>query len=222
MATHPILPRSYSAQKMKQQYAHVAWFYDIWSRLTEDRALMQLLELTEIKDDMQILEVAVGTGRLFEKLVTRNPNGDNQGIDLSPDMLARARQRLARYESGASYQLQEGSAYKLPFESATFDVLFNAFMLDMFPVEDYPHVLGEFKRVLKPDGKVALAYFSQGLKGVNHFWSWVAKHFPALLTDCRPVVLEPSLQQLGFRIMHYEEISQNTFPSAIVIAQKAR
>ena len=94
--------------------------------------------------------------------------------------------------------------------------------LDMFPVEDYPRVLGEFERVLKPGGKLALAYFSQGLKQVNHYWSWVAKHFPALLTDCRPVALEPSLRQLGFHIVHHEEISQNTFPSAIVIAQKER
>ncbi len=222
MAIEPILPRKYSAQIVKRQYARVAWLYDIWSRLTEDKALKRLLAAVEIEDGTQILEVAVGTGRLFADLVTRNPTGYNEGIDLSPVMLARARQRLDRSKAVSSYQLQEGSAYKLPFESASFDLLISTFLLDLLPVEDFPRVLGEFERVLHPGGKLAMAYFSQGLKRANHFWAWVAKHFPVLLTGCRPVVVEPSLRQLKFRILHHEEISQNTFPSAIVIVQKKK
>ena len=220
MATEPILPRSYSALEMKKQYARVAWFYDTWSRLTEEKALNRLLELAEVQDDTNILEVAVGTGRLFSRLVERNPSGRNEGLDLSPDMLAHARQRVDQSSPDSSYHLFEGSAYELPFEMDTFDVLFNTFMIDMFPIEDYPRVLKEFERVLKPGGKVAIAYFSRGLKRVNHFWTWMAKHFPALLTGCRPVVLEPSLLQVGFRVLHQEEISQSTFPSAVIIAQK--
>lgn len=220
MTTEPILPRSYSAQAMKKQYARVAWFYDAWSRLTEEKAMDRLLELAEVHDGMNILEVAVGTGRLFSRLVERNPSGRNEGLDISPNMLAHAHQRLERSHLESSYHLFEGSAYELPFEDDTFDVLFNTFMIDMFPVEDYPRVLGEFKRVLKPGGKVAMGYFSYGLKRINRFWPWMAKHFPALLTSCRPVVLQPSLLQVGFRVLHQEEISQSTFPSAVVIAQK--
>jgi ubiquinone/menaquinone biosynthesis C-methylase UbiE len=222
MTTEPILPRSYSAQEMKEQYARVAWFYDAWSCLTEEKAMNRLLELTEVQDGTNILEVAVGTGRLFSGLVERNPSGRNEGLDLSPDMLAHAQQRLERSNPDSKYHLFEGSAYELPFEEGAFDLLFNTFMIDMFPVEDYPRVLGEFNRVLKPGGKVAIAYFSHGLKRINHFWPWMAKHFPALLTGCRPVVLEPSLLQVGFSILQLEEISQSTFPSAVVVAQKER
>jgi ubiquinone/menaquinone biosynthesis C-methylase UbiE len=210
MATEPILPRNYSSQTMKNQYARVAWFYDFWSRLTEDRALTKLLQLADIKDGCRALEVAVGTGRLFDRLVARNPSGRNEGIDLSPDMLVHARRRLARLKVAGSNRLQEGSAYNLQFESESFDVLFNTFMLDMFPETDFPRVLGEFKRVLKPGGKLALAYFSHGRTRANHFWVWIAKHFPT------PV------RQAGFEILHQEEISQSTFPSTIVLARKAR
>lgn len=222
MATEPILPRNYSSQTMKDQYARVAWFYDFWSRLTEDRALTRLPQLADIKDGCQALEVAVGTGRLFGRLVARNPSGRNEGIDLSPDMLAHARRRLARLTVVGSNRLQEGSAYNLQFESESFDVLFNTFMLDMFPETDFPRVLSEFKRVLKPGGKLALAYFSHGQTRANHFWVWIAKHFPTLLTECRPIQLETPLQQAGFEILHHEEISQGTFPSTIVLARKAR
>jgi ubiquinone/menaquinone biosynthesis C-methylase UbiE len=221
VATEPILRRTYSPQVIKKQYAHVAWFYDLWGRATEDRALARLLQLAAVEDGCRILEVAVGSGRLFAELVARNPTGRNEGIDLSADMLAHARRRLARSAPAGSYRLQEGSAYDLPFESASFDFLFNTFLLDLLPMEDHPRVLGEFQRVLRPGGTLAIAYFSFGVTRANRFWYWMAKHFPALLTGCRPVRLEPALQQLGFRVLHHEEISQNTFPSAIVIAQNA-
>lgn len=220
MAAEPILSRTYSPRAMKEQYARVAWFYDSWGRFTEDRALRRLLELAGVEDGCQALEVAVGTGRLFARLIARNPSGHNEGIDLSPDMLAHARHRLDALAAGESARLQEGSAYDLPFESGTFDILINAFMLDMLPVEDFPRVLGEFKRVLKPGGKLAVAYFSYGRTAGNRFWAWMARHFPSLLTQCRPIRLETPLRKAGFEVLHREEISQNTFPSAIVVARK--
>jgi ubiquinone/menaquinone biosynthesis C-methylase UbiE len=222
MTSKSILPRHYSAQEMKAQYARVAWFYDAWSRLTEDKALRRLLTLAEIENGMQILEVAVGTGRLFEKLLRLNPSGSNEGMDLSPAMLAHARRRLERSTKAGVFRLQEGSAYGLPYDSSRFDRLFNTFMVDMLPLEDYPRVLGEFIRVLKPGGRLAIAYFSHGRNWSNQIWPWLAKHFPALLTGCRPVALEPALTQLGFQILQQESISQNTFPSTIVVAQKPR
>jgi ubiquinone/menaquinone biosynthesis C-methylase UbiE len=221
MPVEPIFPRTYSPQTTKQEYARVAWFYDFWARLTEYKALRRLLALAEFEDGCQMLEVAVGTGRLFSWLVMRNPSGHNEGIDLSPEMLARARHRLAPLAMAGSARLQEGSAYNLPFESGTFDILFNTYMLDLLPVEDYPRLLGEFKRVLKPGGKLALAYFSHGQKPGNRFWVWAAKRFPSLLTECRPIRLETALRTAGFVILHKEEISQNTFPSTVVLAQKA-
>ncbi len=222
MTAEPILPRTYSPQVMKARYAHLAWFYDFWGRLTEDKALRRLLDLAEVHDASQALEVAVGTGRLFAGLVARNPFGRNEGIDLSPKMLAHARRRLARLAvTPAAARLQEGTVYALPFESGVFDVVFNAFMLDMLPVEDFPRVLNEFKRVMKPGGKLAIAYFSHGRRRSNRFWVWAARHFPALLTDCRPVRLDAPLRAAGFDVIHREEISQNTFPSAVVVARKA-
>ena len=172
MTSKTILPRRYSDEAMKSQYARVAWFYDSWGRVTEDKALNRLLALAGVTDGMDILEVAVGTGRLFEKLVQLNPSGSNEGLDISPAMLKHARRRLARRANSNAYRLREGSAYQLPYESGRFDLLFNTYMLDMFPVDDYPRVLGEFLRVLKPGGKLAIGYFSHGQKGSNRIWPW--------------------------------------------------
>ena len=57
MTSKSILPRDYSDEEMKSQYARVAWFYDGWGRITEDKALTRLLTLTGVSDGMHILEV---------------------------------------------------------------------------------------------------------------------------------------------------------------------
>jgi len=220
MTDHPVLQRSYSPSRTRNLYRRVAWFYDSWGRLTESRASDRLLELAAVTDGSNILEVAVGTGGLFEKLTSLNTSGHLEGIELSPTMLRRAEQRMQQSGIEASYRLQEADAYDLPFADASFDYLFNAYMLDLLPEKDFPALLGEFRRVLKPDGRLAIASFSRGKSHLNRLWYWLARFAPAVLTDCRPVELAPVLTQAGFEIMQWEEISQNTFPSSVIVARR--
>lgn len=218
MTDHPILQRSYSPSRTKNLYRSVAWFYDSWGRLTESKASDRLLKLAAVTDGSEILEVAVGTGGLFEKLASLNTSGHLEGIELSPAMLRRAEQRMKQSGIEASYTLREADAYDLPFADASFDYLFNAYLLDLLPQEDFPALLGEFMRVLKPDGKLAIATFSQGKTHLNRLWYWLARFAPAVLTDCRPIDLAPFLKQAGFEILQCEEVSQNTFPSSVFVA----
>lgn len=219
MSESPILSRTFQPQATNSQFAAVAWFYDLWALLTEARAVGRALMLAQVQDNLAVLEVAVGTGRLFSQIVARNPHGRNEGMDLSPAMLARARRRLPRMPSTA-YKLQLGSAYELPYEDASFDLLFNTYMLDLLPEQDFPKVLSEFRRVLKPGGKMVLVSFGFGTHWFNRFWYWLARVFPALLTNCRPVRMNQTVSLAGFHNLQVEYISQNTFPSDIVVAEK--
>lgn len=220
MTDRPALQRRYSPSRVKNLYRGVAWFYDSWGKLTEGKASDRLLDLASVADGSSVLEVAVGTGRLFEKIASLNPSGHLEGVELAPAMLRRARQRMQASDTRASYNLQEADAYHLPFPDAEFDYLFNAYMLDLLPEEDFPALLGEFRRVLKPGGKLAIASFSPGRTRLNRFWYWLARFAPALLTDCRPIEVDKALSKAGFEILHSEEISQNTFPSSVVLARK--
>ena len=219
MTEHPILVRTFKPQTTTGQYAAVAWFYDLWALLTENKAVLRALTLADIQDGSSVLEVAVGTGRLFSKIVERNLHGKNEGMDISPAMLARARRRLQKFPSG-TYQLQPGSTYELPYQDSTFDLLFNTYMLDLLPEQDFMKVLGEFKRVLKPGGRIVLVSFGFGMHWYNRFWYWLAKIFPSLLTNCRPVRIGQIATLVGFHNLHVERISQTTFPSDIVVAEK--
>jgi ubiquinone/menaquinone biosynthesis C-methylase UbiE len=97
--------------------------------------------------------------------------------------------------------------------------LLNTYMLDLLPEEDFVTVLAEFRRVMKPGGRVVIATFGFGGRFYHGFWYWLARHFPALLTDCRPVRLPPSLAAAGFKVTQEEQVSQNTFPSTVLSAE---
>lgn len=213
-----IQPRIFDKQKVKNNFAQASPFYDYWAGATESKAAKRVLELTDFNGKKAILEVAVGTGLLFEKLLIHNHKGYTAGVDLSPDMIRRVRERVKRLSDIGAYSLQQASAYRLPFADEIFDCLISCYMLDLLPKEDFTDLLKEFKRVLKPGGQIILSSMTFGWKWYHHFWSWMAKNFPDLMTDCRPVNLKPFLKEVGFKFEVMERISQNTFPTQIIKA----
>ncbi len=83
-----MLDAKISPEDVGQLYDRIAPFYDLWARLTESNASFRAIQLAEVEDGVDILEVAVGTGRTFYQVAERNPSGTNQGIDISNGMLS--------------------------------------------------------------------------------------------------------------------------------------
>ena len=214
----PPLPRQFSEKKLSDSYGRVAWFYNAWSHLTESKAAAKVLEWAAVRNGERVLEVAVGTGLVFAEIVRRNPGGENEGLELSPAMLARAEKLLAGKEG--HHHLQAGNAYALPFGDGHFDLLVNNFMMDLLPEEDFGKILMEFFRVLKPGGRAVISTMAFGQKWYNRIWHAVARWFPGLLTGCRPVDIRQHLAAAGFELKKWETVSQNTFPAAVYSARK--
>ncbi len=214
-----VLEREFDIAETKKNFKKVVWFYNFWSWLTESKAAKIVINLADIKGNEAFIEIACGTGIVFETIVKRNPGGRNIGIDLSPSMLEKAKKRLHNVKN-ANYELIEGDVLNLPFKDNEFDVLVNNFMVDLMPVETFDKISEEFCRVLRPGGVVVISTFSFGYKKVHRFWYWVAKSFPDLLTGCRPVSYKEYLIKAGFVIEKDLKISQNTFPSEIIKARK--
>ena len=196
-------------------YRKIAPSYDLWAWLTESKARDRCLELAAIQNGEKVLEVAVGTGLAFERILQANPSGRNEGIDLTEAMLNRADKRAANSGS-RNYRLRIGDAYDLDFPDNSFDVLINNYMFDLLPQEDFPTVLGEFKRVLRPGGRLAMVNMANGERWYNGVWERIYRFNPALLGGCRGISLLPQLKVCGFRQAKREYMSQLTFPSEIV------
>ena len=213
------LNRLFNKNRIVKDYKRVVRFYNLWSLLTESKAAAKVLELAEIKDGQKILEIACGTGVVFEKIVKQNPNGINIGVDLSPDMLKKTKLRL-RKKDYTNYEIKEGNVLQLDFPNNSFDLLLNNFMVDLMPEENFDKIASEFYRLLKPNGIALVSTFSKGKKIINKIWLFIAVHLPNLLTGCRPVSFAKHLSNSGFTIEKELKISQNTFPSEVIKAVK--
>jgi len=196
-------------------YRKIAPSYDLWAWLTESKARDRCLELAAIRNGEDVLEVAVGTGLAFERILKANPSGRNEGIDLTDAMLIRADRKAVK--SGTNnYRLRIGDAYDLDFPDDSFDVLINNYMFDLLPQQDFLTVLEEFRRVLRPGGRLAMVNMTMGERWFNGIWERIYRINPALLGGCRGVSLLPKIEVCGFRQTRREYMSQLTFPSEIV------
>lgn len=103
------------------------------------------------------LDIACGPGHLLRSLARLAPNLELHGVDVSPNMLKRAQERSEKKGLASRIELHLGSAYQLPFESNTFDLVINTLALHCF--EEPQRFFGELVRVMKPNGKgLILAY----------------------------------------------------------------
>lgn len=99
----------------------------------------------------------LGSGAGMDSLVAAQmvgPRGSVTGIDMTPEMLAKA--RSAASEMGASnVEFVEGEVESLPFEDETFDVVISNGVIDLIPDKDT--VFSEINRVLAPGGRIQIA-----------------------------------------------------------------
>lgn len=214
-----ILPAGIGKNEVRAVYRKMAPSYDFWARLAESKARDRCLELASISNGESVLEVAVGTGLVFEKILKSNPDGRNEGIDITPEMLSRAEEKAVR-TGVKNYRLRVGDAYDMDFPGDTFDVLICNYMFDLLPEEDFQTVLGEFRRVLRPGGRLVAVSMTKGEHWYNNWGEAIYRINPAWFGGCRGVLLLPSLEAAGFVNTHREYVTQLTFPSEVVYGEK--
>jgi phosphatidylethanolamine/phosphatidyl-N-methylethanolamine N-methyltransferase len=139
---------------MRKAYARWAPVYDlVYERLTEPAA-KDAVEAA-MTCGSRILEAGVGTGL---SLGYYRPGTDVYGVDLSEDMLRRARDKVVRRRLGHVRGLQVMDVCRLGYADESFDAVVAQFLITLVP--DPEGALREFARVLRPGGEIVLA---------NHF-----------------------------------------------------
>jgi phosphatidylethanolamine/phosphatidyl-N-methylethanolamine N-methyltransferase len=111
----------------------------------------------------RVLEVGVGTGL---SLPSYEKHLEIVGIDLSPDMLEKARERVASEGLSHVTGLHEMDAADLKFADASFHTVVAMYVMTVVPEPEA--VMRELARVTKPGGEVMLVnHFSQreGVRG---------------------------------------------------------
>jgi arsenite methyltransferase len=112
-------------------------------------------ELGRLSVGERVLDLGCGAGS--DSLVAAQmvgPEGSVIGIDMTPEMLAKAR-RAATEMGAANVEFVEGEIELLPFADESVDVVISNGVIDLLPDKDT--VFAEIYRVLRPGGRIQLA-----------------------------------------------------------------
>jgi ubiquinone/menaquinone biosynthesis C-methylase UbiE len=101
------------------------------------------------------LEIGCGTGYFSLNMLQAGVIGHATATDISPGMLETLRGNADRLGLGDRVDTVATDAEQLPFEDASFDLVFGHAVLHHLP--DLDRAFSEFKRVLKPGGTLFFA-----------------------------------------------------------------
>lgn len=158
-----------------------------------------------VRPGMRVLDIACGNGEPSLELAGRvGPAGEVTSIDLSPPMIAEARER-ARQRQLTNVTFQVGEAEALPFEDGSFEAVTCRF--GIMYVWDPERVLAEAARVLRPHGRAAFIVWGPPEESPL-FLNWsVASSYadsppcddvPNRFRFARPGTLSAALERAGF------------------------
>jgi SAM-dependent methyltransferase len=115
----------------------------------------EILKLANLQPGETVLDLGTGTGAVAIIAATQvGTIGRVKAIDISPEMLARAAERLKRLEL-TNIDLAEGRAEALPADDASIDAVVAS--LSLMYVIDRAAAAQEIARVLRPGGRFIAA-----------------------------------------------------------------
>jgi phosphatidylethanolamine/phosphatidyl-N-methylethanolamine N-methyltransferase len=144
-------------QAVKAAYRRYARIYDVIFGAVLQPGRRAVLEALNLKPGDRVLEVGVGTG-ISLPLYPRNVR--ITGIDVSLEMLEKARARVERAKLSNLEALLEMDAEAMAFPDASFDKVVAMYVVSVVPRPE--KLLEELHRVCRPDGDIFI---------VNHFQS---------------------------------------------------
>ncbi len=164
---------------IEKAYRRYAQGYDLYFGAVLQPGRRAVVRRMAPRHGERILEVGVGTG-LSLPLYPRTTQVT--GIDVSTDMLTRARQRRARHDLTHVVALRRMDGERMEFPDDSFDKVVAMYVVSVAP--DPVRLVNEMRRVCAPDGMLYI---------VNHF-----RHANPVVSGCERLIA-PFSRAMGFR-----------------------
>jgi phosphatidylethanolamine/phosphatidyl-N-methylethanolamine N-methyltransferase len=137
-------------------YYEFSHLYDLLFRRVFYPRIAMVIRSLAIEPGARVLELGVGTGLSLDAYPT---HCQVTGIDLAPDMLERAQDKVNR-NGWRHITLEQGDALNLKFADDTFDYVMAFHVVSVVP--DPMRMMAEARRVCRPGGVITM---------INHFRS---------------------------------------------------
>lgn len=144
-----MVPPLAASEIARRRYDRIAPVYDLAEWMMELRFRVWRRQLWAMVDGERVLELGAGTGK---NLRFYPPGTDMTAIDISENMLRRARRRARRLDVNVRLDIADAEA--LPFDDSSFDTVVATFLFCSVP--EPVQGLREALRVLKPGGRLFL------------------------------------------------------------------
>lgn len=216
---HKVLRVYRTKAQAKESYDKISRFYDYFAGVFEKKYRNMALERLDVKRGETVLEIGFGTGHCLKQMVESvGEEGRVYGIDISSGMLEVSKRRLEEAGLLDRVKLYCQDALKMPYEDNKFDAVFMSFTLELFDTPEIPKVLDKIERVLKPNGRLGVVGMSKEDGGsiILRVYEWTHKKYPKY-ADCRPIYIEQSIKNAGFRIEYKKKVKLFGLPGEIVI-----
>jgi S-adenosylmethionine-diacylgycerolhomoserine-N-methlytransferase len=159
MTAAPTATHSDHSRLMDRVYRRQRHIYDLTRKyylLGRDRMIYGL----DIAEGQSLLEVGCGTGRNLIVVSKHYPMTRLFGLDISSEMLATARGKLAGLPNEVTLRELDASRFvPADFDEAGFDRIMISYALSMIP--DWEKTLAASLAALKPGGSLHIADFGQ-------------------------------------------------------------
>jgi phosphatidylethanolamine/phosphatidyl-N-methylethanolamine N-methyltransferase len=137
-------------------YYEFSHFYDAFFGRVFYPRIARVIRCLNIEPGARILEIGVGTGLSLEAYPAHS---QVVGMDLAPDMLEKAQERIDRND-WRHVTLEQGDALDLRFPDDSFDYVMAFHVVSVVP--DAKRLMAEAQRVCRPGGRIVV---------INHFRS---------------------------------------------------